>query len=204
MRRLIIFFPVLSSFWFVATIAYAGLKHHNYQHMSQFISELGATGEANGQVVNLFGFMPTSFFLSAFVCLAIFLSSRQIKEVLGLLAIGVYAITLGVAAVFPCDPGCGSDNPSASQVIHNLSAIVGYLCGIVGVFLLASDVTQKGRRMLGKIGMVLGGVAVVMFFLLNPEFAFFGLAQRVFELSMYTWIILYSFHLRTVLFNRSG
>ena len=202
MRRLIIFFPVVSAFWFVTTITYAGIKHSNYQHMSQFISELGATGEANGQIVNLFGFIPTSFFLSCFVCLAIFLSSRQLKEILGLTAIGVYAITLGVAAVFPCDPGCVADNPSVSQIIHNLSAIVGYACGVVGVFLLASSVTRKGNKMLGTIGFALGGVAVVMFFLVTPEFSFHGLAQRVFELCMYIWIMLYSFYMQSILQNK--
>ena len=203
MRKLVIFLPIVSAFWFITTILLGGFKHSNYQHKSQFISELGATGEVNAHAVNLFGFVPTSIFLCAFVCLAIYLSSRQVKQILGLLGIGVYAITLAVAALYPCDSGCNPDNPSTSQMVHDLSAIFGYLSGIVGVYLLASDVKKKGGIRLGTVGYILCGLTIAMFLLLNPEFSFVGLAQRVFELSMYTWIILYSFHIRAEIFNKS-
>ena len=202
MRRLIIFLPIASAFWFITTILLGGINHPNYQHMSQFISELGATGAPNGKVVSLFGFVPTSILLTVFVVFAIYLSSKQTKQILGLVGIGVYAITLSVAALHPCDAGCRPDNPSTSQIIHNLSAIFGYLSGIAGIFLLASDAKQKGGRKIGAVGFILGGLTLAMFFLLNPEFSFVGLVQRVFELSMYTWIILYAFYFRVEILNK--
>ncbi|OMH37984.1 DUF998 domain-containing protein [Motiliproteus sp. MSK22-1] len=204
MRKFIIYLPVASAFWFVTTITLGGINHPNYQHMSQFISELGAVGTINGQTVNLIGFVPASIFLTAFVILAIYLSSRKTKQTLGFVGIGMYAITLCIAALYPCDAGCRPDSPTTSQIIHNLSAIFGYLNGIAGVFILASDVKQKGNRKLGIIGYVLGSVAVAMFFLLYPEFLLVGLAQRIFELSMYTWIILYSFYFQVEILNKSS
>jgi len=197
MRILIVFLPIASAVWFTTTIVLAGFNHTNYRHGAQFISELGATGTANGQIVNFLGFVPSSALLTAFVFLAIFLGSRKVKEVFGLIAIGVYALTLSVAAFYPCDLGCRPDSPSTSQIIHNLSAVLGYASGIVGVFVLASVVTQKGSNSLGSIGYSLGALALLMFFLLKSESPFVGLVQRAFEASMYTWAILYAFHLQS-------
>jgi hypothetical membrane protein len=196
MRKLIILLPIASAFWFIATISLGAINHPNYQHLSQFISELGATGAPNGKMVSLFGFIPASILLTVFVLYAIYLSSRQPKQIIGLVGIGIYAITLSIAALYPCDTGCRPDHPSTSQVIHNLSASFGYLSGIAGVFLLASDAKQKGNRKIATIGSILGVLTLAMFFLLNPEFSFVGLAQRVFEISMYSWIIIYAFYFR--------
>ena len=201
MKKLLIYLPIASAFWFVATISLGGVNHPNYQHMSQFISELGATGAPNARIVSLFGFIPTSIFLTVFVLLAIYLSSKQTKQILGFVGIGVYAITLSVAALYPCDAGCRPDNPSTSQIIHNLSAIFGYLSGIAGIFILASDAKQKGGRKIAAIGSILGSLALAMFFLLNPDFSFVGIVQSVFELSIYTWIILYAFYFRVEILN---
>jgi len=191
----------MSALWFLTTIVVGAINQPNYNHLSQFISELGASGSANGQLVNLLGFIPTSVFLTAFVLLAIYVSSRQTKQLLGLVGIGLYSLTLCIAALYPCDAACRPTSPSLSQGIHNLSAIFGYLGGIVGIFLLASDVRVKASRSIANTGFFLAAIAAAMFFLLSPEFILVGLAQRVFELVMYTWIIVYAFHLRAEWLN---
>ena len=201
MRKLVILLPLTSAMWFLTTILFGGLNHPNYRHYSQFISELGASGAVNGQLVNLFGFIPTSAFLTAFVMLAIYISSRQTKQLLGLAGIGLYSLTLCVAALFPCDAGCRPVTPSVAQLVHNLSAIFGYMGGVIGIFLLASDLRNKASRRLAAIGFFLGAIAIAMFFLLSPESLLVGLAQRVFEFAMYAWIIIYAFHLRAELLN---
>ena len=66
MKKLIIILPVVSALWFLTTIILAGAYEPDYQHMSQYISELGATGAANGQWVNLGGFIPASVLLVFF------------------------------------------------------------------------------------------------------------------------------------------
>ena len=202
MRKLIILLPIASAIWFVSAIWLGGINYPSYDHMSQFISELGATGAPNGEIVSLFGFIPTSILLTAFVILAIYSSSKRTAQVIGLTGIGVYSITLSIAAIYPCDVGCRPVDPSTSQFVHDLSAIFGYLSGIVGVYLLASDTKKNGSKRLGTIGFVLGGLTLITFFLLEPEFQFVGLAQRIFELSMYSWIILYAFNLRAEIFYK--
>ncbi|WP_290619673.1 MULTISPECIES: DUF998 domain-containing protein [unclassified Arsukibacterium] len=204
MKKLIIILPVVSALWFLTTIILAGAYEPDYQHMSQYISELGATGAANGQWVNLGGFIPASVLLVFFVVMAISHSSGQKKQLLGLMGIAVYAVTLGIAALYPCDSGCRPQNPSVSQLIHNLSAMSGYLSAVAAVFLLASYVKQHGSKILSIVGYIFGAVASIMFFLLNPEFPLLGLAQRVFELSIYLWILLYSLHLNAEIRNRNN
>lgn len=205
MKKTIVVFPIASAVWFLLVIVLASSNYPDYQHMSQFISELGATGAPNGKMVSLFGFIPASILLTLFVIYAIYLSSKRIKQVLGLLGIGGYATTLIVAAVYPCDFGCRPEDPSISQIIHNLSAVLGYLSGIIGIFLLASDIHkhEKNKRLVW-IGRGLGLVAVVMFLSLSPEFQFVGIAQRVFELTMYLWIILYAFNFQTNIFSNKN
>lgn len=195
MNTLIIILPVVSALWFFTTIILGGINQPDYQHISHFISELGAIDAANGKIVNFGGFIPASVFLVIFVVLAIYQSPRQKKQVIGLMGIALYAITLGIAALYPCDSGCRPQNPSPSQLIHNLSAMLGYLIALASVFILASYVKQTSSRVLGNVGYAIGGVALTMLIMLNPEFAFVGVVQRLFELSIYTWIILYSYNL---------
>ncbi|MDX1536965.1 DUF998 domain-containing protein [Arsukibacterium sp.] len=195
LTKLIIILPLASGLWFLMTIILAGINQPGYQHMSQFISELGAIDAANGKVVNFGGFIPASVLLVLFVGIAICYCSRRRKQLIGLVAIAVYAITLGIAAFYPCDAGCRPENPSSSQLIHNFSALLGYVSAVASVFILATYLKQTGSRLLANMGYAIGGLAFVMLIMLNPEFAFVGIAQRVFELSIYTWIILYSFHL---------
>lgn len=42
MKKLIIMLPLVSALWFLTTIILGGIHQPNYQHMSQYISELDA------------------------------------------------------------------------------------------------------------------------------------------------------------------
>jgi hypothetical membrane protein len=47
--------PLISYLWLVVTILIAGLFYPDYSHVSQYMSELGATGAPNAWLVNYFG-----------------------------------------------------------------------------------------------------------------------------------------------------
>jgi hypothetical membrane protein len=196
MRLAVRLLPVASAVWFLVTIVWAGYGYPNYQHGTQFISELGAKGAPHGQVVNFFGFIPTSLLLGLFVIIATTKLVQRRQQRLGLFCLGIYALTLAIAAFFPCDLGCRPEHPSTSQLIHNLSTVPGYFLGIVGVFVLAIDLKRgDNSSLLSAVGIGLGSCATVLFFLLNPGFPFVGLTQRLFETSIYIWTILYGLHL---------
>jgi hypothetical protein len=44
--------PILAALWFLITVICGGIAYENYNHMSQFISELGATGTYTGAFIN--------------------------------------------------------------------------------------------------------------------------------------------------------
>ncbi|WP_087505023.1 DUF998 domain-containing protein [Neiella marina] len=192
MTKIISLLPLLSAGWFALTVIVAGWHFPNYQHSSQFISELGATGAPYGALVNFVGFLPASMALVSFAALILINGNTTAKQTVGLLGVACYGATLSIAAIYPCDYGCRPPTPSSSQMIHNLSALVGYSCGVIAVLLLAADVLKERSRAIAMIGFVLGSIAAVLLLSIVPSSPIVGLIQRLFELVIYSWIVLYA------------
>ncbi len=195
-KQLLTLLPILSFIWFFMTIILGGLFYNNYSHISQFISELGATGIENGSLINYLGFIPTQVFLLIFIFLCISVIPKTKTNMTGLFFIAIYAFTLGVAAVFPCDFECRPKNPSISHLIHIYSAMPGYLCGIVGIFFISSKSklwTESNFFMI--VSYILVVCALLAFIFLDSEFKIGGAIQRLLELSIYSWLILFGFYL---------
>jgi len=183
--------PVCSSIWFATSIIIAGHFYPNYSHVSQFISELGATGSPDGTLVNYLGFIPTELLILSFVTIGFSVLPKTKKNAAGLILIAIYAFTLGIAAMFPCDFGCGPEVSSVSHRIHILSAILGYSCAIAAIFLISSGSNDWSKsKYFSTAGYILGILAIAAFINLNPEFNMVGAIQRVLEISIYTWLIL--------------
>ncbi len=196
-KQLLTLLPILSFIWFFMTIFLGGLAYDNYSHVSQFISELGATGSPNGSWVNYLGFIPTQVYLLAFIFVSISVLPKTKTNMIGIFFVGIYAFTLGVAAVFPCDFECRPKDPSISHLIHIYSALLGYLCGIVGIFLISSKSKLWTKSNLFMIvSYILGIVALLAFLFLDSDFKMVGAIQRILELSIYTWLILFGYQLR--------
>ena len=92
-KDLLLTLPILSFLWFTATIVIGGLFYPDYNHISQFISELGATGSPYGNYVNYLGFLPTELFILAFVLICSSVIPRTKANFIGLFFIGLAADT---------------------------------------------------------------------------------------------------------------
>ena len=196
-KQLLLLLPIVSFIWFFMTILLGGLAYDNYSHMSQFISELGATGAPNGTLVNYLGFIPTQLFLLTFIFICVSVIPKTKTNMTGLFFIGIYAFALGIAAVFPCDFECRPTVPSMSHLIHIFSAMPGYLCGIIGIFFISSkSKSWTNSNILMRVGYILGICALGSFLLLDSNFKMVGAIQRLLELSIYMWLILFGFYLR--------
>ena len=196
-KQLLTLLPILSFIWFFMTIFLGGLAYDNYSHVSQFISELGATGSPNGSWVNYLGFIPTQVSILAFIFISATVIPKTKTNMIGLFFVGIYTFTLGVAAVFPCDFECRPKEPSISHLIHIYSAIPGYLCGIVGIFFISSkSKSWTNSNFFMIVGYILGFVALLAFLFLDSDFKMIGAIQRLLELSIYTWLILFGYQLR--------
>lgn len=159
-----------------------------YDHATQFISELGANGAPQATAVNYFGFLPAGLLISAFAVLAWRASPRSVAATLGMIGLVLYSIGYLAAAMFPCDFGCRPDEPSTSQVLHNLFGLAGYVFAPVTLFLLGLGARRwRGGEWLSWLGRFVALPALFGLLLLESTYA--GAAQRVLEASVLAWVV---------------
>ena len=101
-----------------ATIA-GGMAYPGYDHLRQYISELGATGAPTGDAVSL-AFMASGALLTGFwlICAVLFRDSRL--AVLGFALSALNGLGLFFGGVFRCDFECSLASPSPAALLrHN-------------------------------------------------------------------------------------
>jgi len=83
---------LLAAAWEVAMLAIGGATFPGYNHLSQFISELGATGAPRGFEVSWYGFVPIGILMIAFSISAWLAAPRSVLATLGFVGIFLYAV----------------------------------------------------------------------------------------------------------------
>ena len=162
----------------------AALKPGN-SPLSQYISELGATGSAHAQVISLLGFIPVGV-LAALLLFAF----APIAPVSGVSRFGYWLLMFEPlawigSALAPCDLGCPIGG-SLSQSLHTLLGVFTYLGTALGLVLLATAPTlHPATRVLW---ITLAGLWLLLFVLmgLEPLQPLRGLLQRLAERSVYS------------------
>ncbi len=187
----------LASSVIVAVLAIvAGALTPGYSHMSQFISELGATGAPYSLWVRFGGFLPAGVLLLVFCVTALRVLPRTRDVVLGMLGLALYSGGYLVAVAFPCDPGCRPQEPSTSQLIHNAGGLIGYLVAPAFLFMLARAARAwPGSAMLVTAGYTASAVALVGLVTLTPSSVLVGVSQRALELAVLGWVVLLGIYL---------
>lgn len=167
-----------------------GAAFPNYSHLSQFISELGAHGAPHAALINFAGFLPAGIFICAFAVLAWLALPRSAGTTLGMVGIVLFGVGYIVAAFYPCDAGCRPAAPSADQAIHNALGLVGYLSAPFTLALLGWKARSwPGGKTLSLHGFIGAVGAFIGITFLSPEFPYVGLAQRLLEISVLSWVV---------------
>jgi len=162
--------------------ALGGMIKPGYSSLSNFISELNATGTPWATQLGYFGFIPLGVLFATFLIVA-----RPFAPVQGASRVGWWLLWsqpiafIGVALA-PCDVGCPLDG-STSQSIHNMLSVVTYFCGALGIFLLSYAPALAGRVTLTRNFLRITGVSFIVLFVVmlssDPEImAIRGLLQR--------------------------
>lgn len=194
-RTLAFWSALLGAGLLVTMIVIGGAAWPGYSHLSQYISELGATGAPHGRLVSLGGFLPIGVLLMAFAVLAALIPPRGVLKTLGCLGLFLFALGYLGAAFFPCDFGCRPATPSPSQMLHMAFGLVGYLFAPLTLAALAiASRKWPGAKALLPLGLVCAAVAGVAFFAMVDPLA--GLFQRVLEGSVLLWIVAFAITLR--------
>lgn len=188
-RKLTILCGSASLLILAVVIFAAPFGYPSYDPLSQYVSEMGASGTATGAWVSTV-FIVSGLLLAAFwlLCAAVF--PRSPLALIGFILCALNGAGLFFGGVFPCDFECAVEGASASGMLHELLGGLGYLLGVAGVFVLAiASRGWPGRPRLFPLGLVCGTVAALMIPIIGPEFPWHGAAQRVLEAAFATWTI---------------
>ncbi|WP_304417127.1 DUF998 domain-containing protein [Profundicola chukchiensis] len=187
---------------FVASCVAGGLLIEDYSVSRQFISETFAIDTAYGFWLRFLGYIPSGILLTWFCFLVVryFPSSSMIK--VGFYGVGIfYGIGTVVVSIFPCDSGCNPEfiNPSMSQVIHNLSALMIYTFVPISIIIAGIGLIKfSNYKTFAYISFALGLLSSVFVFIFtsNLTSAYVGLYQRMIELLILAWIVVCAFKIR--------
>jgi len=168
--------------WAFAVPVVAGYRSDGYSHVSQYISELGASGATDGALVSAAGFAPAGALVLAFLALAAGALPRTRGVRAGLVCLGAVGVAYLVSAVFPCDPGCPSAG-SLAQSIHNGFGLLEYAGAVAGFGLLARALRSPTCALAALL--VAAGWAGMLTPSLEP---FRGASQRLAEAAIFLWI----------------
>jgi len=187
--RPLVLLPLLSFLWLAAGVLVVGVFYPGYDHFSQFMSELGASGTVHGTWVNLLVFAGAEVWVLLFLALA----GRKLRgnglALAGLILMAVYAGLLMTAAFFPCDFECRPVDPSRSHLIHVSSGMTAYVAGLCGLFLISAGLNRTEQRLLPRgleTAGLLAGAGLFAGMLSSQELA--GLFQRLLEALLYLWM----------------
>jgi hypothetical membrane protein len=187
---LLIVMPTLSLVWLALGVVVWASIYPGYSHLSQFMSELGATGSPIGPWVNYSVFILAEIWVFMFLWAAYTALPRTKLVLSGLVFMCAYACFLVIASLFPCDFECSITSSSQSQLIHLTFGLLAYLCGLMGLLFLSHSAPQwstKKQNSQSAFLLVLRGVCLFAGTLVFTEYD--GLIQRALEALIYGWMI---------------
>lgn len=182
---------LLGAVWLVAIVLIGAAGFEGYDHVSQYISELGANGAPQGWHVSWLGFFPIGLLICAFAFFAWRAAPSSVLSALGFVGVFLFSIGYVGSAFFPCDFGCRPEEPSFSQVMHELIGLAGYLLAPLTLLLLgiAAWSWPRARWLAVWSFIAAAGALVGLGGLFDAESPTVGLYQRVLEASMMSWVV---------------
>ncbi len=143
--RMMIWLAVASYCWLVATVLIGGAIYPNYSHLSQFMSELGASGSPIGPYVNYLGFAITEILLLCSLAIAWQLLPKNSATLIGFALLVAYPVLISVAALSPCDFECRPKDPTLSHTVHIISGLLAYLAAVLGLAVLSCNTPNRPK-----------------------------------------------------------
>lgn len=191
--------PVL---W-AAVIILAGELRPGFDHVSQYISELGERGSSTGVFMRLGGFVASGVLIvgyaAAFHATLARLGDRPRLTRLVAVLIAVDGIGRIGAGIFSCEPGCAAPEV-LSQRLHSLSATCAFLAlaaaALLGTLLFRRD---TGLRPLGAYSLVSGSAGLIFLVLMlesEATHAHTGLYERLASGVLTLWVFVTAWRLR--------
>lgn len=193
---------ILGVAFFILATFFGGLQLSGYSHISQLISETYAIDTPYGWEVRYFGFLPAGIFLTIFGFSAINSFPRSRSTSAGLAGLAIfYGLATIIVSFFPCDKGCNKTlmNPSASQIIHNLTGLLTYVFVPICLFIIGFSLRNRrhGKDLaILAVVVAINCVVFIAIFASDPLSKWAGLYQRIIEGGILFWIVACSAHIK--------
>jgi len=190
--RLMIWLAIASYCWLAGAVLIAGSIYPNYSHLSQFMSELGASGSPIGPYMNLLGFAITEILLLLSLAIAWKRLPKSPATMIGFGLLLAYPILIGIAALSPCDFECRPKDPTLSHTIHIITGLLAYLTAVLGLAILTWQQAERNNSaLLKRVTFLLTPILLIMLMSLTPDNPIVGAVQRFAETIIYGWLILW-------------
>ena len=190
---------ILAPILWAGAIIFCGSLRPEYNHLTQYISELGERGSSTELMIRYAGFVPTGLMHLAFAAFlyVVFKGSRLAAIAAMLLAINGLA-RIG-AGIFPCEIGCAGPRLLLSQKLHSLSSGVGFFA-LIGSSVLWGVLLRRYRslRWLSpySIGSGILGLVFLMAMLWGAELRRdTGLYERLSTGVLSLWVLVFAVRL---------
>lgn len=190
-----LFCGVLAPLLWAATIIVVGELRPGFDHVGQYISELGERGSPHAGFMRYGGFVASGLlhiaYAAAFYATLVRLTGRQRLSLLVAALIVLNGLGRIGAGLFACAPGCAAPDVF-EQRLHSLSATVAFLA-IAAAALLGGLLFRHARDLRGLAPYSLAtGIAGLLFLGLMSagEVGRVGLHERLASGVLSLWILL--------------
>lgn len=187
-----------------AAIVIAGQLRPGFDHVAQYISELGERGSSTEMFMRYGGFVTTGLmlvgFAAAFHAMVARATARPGLTLLVAVLVALDGLGRVGAGLFPCEPGCAAPGNIVQQ-LHGLSATIAFLAiasaALLGAILFRHD---PGLRPLGAYSLMSGCAGLIFLALMSASEAtraYAGLYERLASGVLSLWVFVIAWRLRT-------
>jgi len=171
------------------TLICSSLRLH-YNHIHEFISELGATGTPYADLMNFVGFIPAGIMMALFG-ISLFHLPKHLMKGIGASLIILFGVGVVIAGSFSCDPGCPQQGGSFENSIHDGISGPAFLSATTGILLIGISFRRSPFwKALWVYSLVSALLAYSFIFLLINSLdsrIYTGLWQRLLIATIFLW-----------------
>lgn len=171
----------------------------DYDHINQFISELGATNTHYATLMNYAGFIPSGLMIILFAISLLSLLPRSVAGRFGAALVGLFGNGVILAGFFSCDKGCPQDDGSFDNMMHNAVSGPAFLSVIIGILLLAfafrKPIYWNRFWIYSLISSLVAGVFMILLLSSIESRELTGLWQRLLLATVFLWLSIISINL---------
>lgn len=200
-----LFCGLLAPLLWAAAIVLAGELRPGFDHLNQYISELGERGSSTEIFMRFGGFVASGLLIvgyaAAFHATLARLTDRPRLTLLVAALVALDGIGRIGAGIFSCEPGCAA--PAVlSQRLHGLSATIAFLA-LAAAALLGTVLFRRDRRLrpLSAYSLASGSAGLIFLGLMSASEAMHvhtGLYERLASGVLTLWVFVTAWRLRTL------